>query len=107
MGYKAKRFGVSKVDLGDSGYWVELRPISKGEAEDFQTTATDDKARSDAGEEMLVRMIARWNLDDEDGAAIPISRDAVRDLSLEDYGTLTAAITKVLNPLADAVTAKK
>jgi len=106
MSYKTKRFGVTKVDLGD-GYWVELCPISKGEAEAFQTTATDDQARSEAGEAMLVKMIIRWNLDGEDGAIIEISRDAVRGLSLTDYGTLTTAVTKVLNPFADPETAKK
>ena len=106
MGYKAKRFSVTKVDLGD-GYWVELCPISKGEAEAFQTTSADDQARSEAGEAMLVKMIARWNLDGDDGAIIEISRDAVRGLSLADYGTLTAGITTILNPLADGETAKK
>lgn len=106
MGYKSKRFGVTKVELGD-GYWVELRPISKGEAEAYQSPAADEHARSDAGEEMLVQMIARWNLDDEAGAMLDITRAAVRDLSLQDYGTLTGAIAKVLNPLAEADAAKK
>lgn len=106
MGYKAKRFGATKVALGDE-YWAELRPISKGEAEEYQGTVADESDRQDAGEAMLVRMIVRWNLDAEDGSILPISRETVRDLSLPDYGALVAAIGAIINPLAEPAAAKK
>lgn len=106
MGYKATRFGVTKVVLGD-GYWAELRPLSKRETEEFQADQADTPARTEAGERMLVRMIARWNLDDEQGNPLPIDQDTVRDLSLPDYTTLVGQIAHITNPLADPETAKK
>ena len=99
MGYKTKRFGATKVELGD-GYWAEIRHLSYGETQSFQSAFRDDAERSAAGEESLVRMIVRWNLDDDDGGILPISRESMRELTLADYSSLAQAAGRLVNPVA-------
>jgi hypothetical protein len=120
VSYKSKRFGVTKVDLGD-GYWAEVAPLTKAEDDETKRTllggdlegapgdVTSIRARFHQREytdQVLLFAIKRWNLDDDAGVLLPIGVEAIQGLTDGDSTKLLAVVRGVTNPVAEPAIAK-
>ena len=120
MGYKAKRFGVRKVDL-DQGYWVEVAPLTKAEDDECQRVLLGGELEGPLGDVQAMRArlhqkeytdqilcfaIKRWNLDGEDGAVLPVTLETVQGLADADSTKILAAVRGLTDPLSDAAQAR-
>lgn len=114
MGYKTKRFGATKVDLGD-GYWAEVAPLTKAEDDECQRALLGGELEGSVGDaqalrarfhqreytdQMLLFAIRRWNLDDDDGSILPVDLPHIQGLADADSDKLLAEIRRRNNPVA-------
>lgn len=118
MGYNAKRFGVTKVDLPD-GYWAEVAPLTKAQDDECDRALLGGELEAPVGsmtalgemrtklyqreysDRQLAYAIKRWNLDDDAGAILPITVETVQGLADADSDALLAVVRKLTSPLAD------
>ncbi len=115
MGYKSKRFQVTRVSLPD-GYWADVAPLTKDEADECQQALMGGLIETQVGagagltkaklhqrdytDLVLLRAIKAWNLDDEDGNPLPITLDAIHALTGKDSDLILGVVQGVTSPLA-------
>lgn len=120
MGYRATVFGVTKVALDDH-YWVEIKPLTKAESDECQRVLLGGELEGALGDgqalrarlhqreytdQLLLCAIARWNLDDEQGAVLPITLETIQGLAEEHATRLLAVVRRLESPLSDGAAAK-
>ena len=115
MGYKRKVFGLTKVEL-DHGYWVEVAPLTKGEDDECQRALLGGDVESVFGQDtlrarlhqreytdqLLLYAVKAWNLDDDDGATLPITLEYIQGMADGHATKLLKAVRALTNPVAEA-----
>lgn len=95
-GFLSQYTDIERIDLG-GGYWVDIKKyLTSADASAAQRALTRPKVRSKIGEksselegdtdiaayheEMVLRSVVEWNLDDENGKVLPMNRETYRKL---------------------------
>lgn len=84
----------------NGNYWVEMRSFvfygdQKAAANDSMRQGPNGQTEIDSdalSDNMLLRYISDWNLDDDQGVKLPISRDSLAKLIDADANALSARI---------------
>lgn len=119
MGYRAKRFGITRVEL-EGGYWADVRRLTKEEDDDCQEALLAEHLESPLGvqvqqikaklhqrdytDRLLLHAIQAWNLDDDDGNTLPIELEHIRGLLDADSTKLLGVVRNANAPLEEAGT---
>ena len=74
---------LKQIDLGD-GDWVKIpKRFSYGFVEKFGDLAEADGGKGERMMSMLEFLVREWNLKDETGSVVAISKETLRTLELE------------------------
>ncbi len=118
MGYRTRAFGTRRVEL-DEHYYVEIAPLTKGEDDEAKRAllggaaieGTIKEAQSqqiktrffqkEYTDQVLLCAIKAWNLDDDEGAILPITLENIQALR-DDHSDKIMAVTRGISaPLED------
>jgi hypothetical protein len=111
MGYFSATRRTIRVELpSDPRYWVEVRPrLTEGEMEELNKRVYDFTTRPgsftpelrelrlfERARIFLEYAIVRWNLDDDDGAVVPVSPEAIARMAGDDVMQVMARVQAAL-----------
>jgi hypothetical protein len=117
MGYRASYTGTERITLTNPEYWVEIATclsrgaLAKAEAALSQTTVRpnadgDGESTvmtpqvSEYRDLMVLGSLMAWNLDDDAGRVMEISRENMALLSGEDFDLIHKRVDELNSPMS-------
>lgn len=103
MSYIKEKKTKKVVLPSDSNYWVEILDGIEWEKGKLLINS-DASVNPEYAEKIFEIFITDWNLDDEQGNKLPITKESFGRLALNDVAFLTEEISKTIVPIIEKKT---
>ena len=103
MGYRPKRkiYNLSFAGTEHDGLEVVMRGVTVGEELRINSIARDGDGDGAAIVELMVDLLVRWNVEDENGQPVPATPEGVRSQDAAFIGDILTALRKAAGGVVD------